>query len=118
MGQNQASFVDMQCKESNLCMKRSSHKLAIQKVRIATCVDTINISTPQAVTYMGRLLGLSLLVGVRKKFPTVSSGTTYHLSVADTVNVVDVRAEKNSGDGLYLRFDYHTKLCAWSNPVQ
>ena len=30
------------------------------------------------------------------------------MSVADTVNVVDIRAEKNSGDGLYLRFDYHT----------
>ena len=72
VGQNQASFVDMQCKESNLCRKRSSHKLAIQKVRIATRMDTINISTPQGVTYMVRLLGLYLLVRVRKKFPKVS----------------------------------------------
>ena len=106
VGESRESYIEMRQSEKNYCFKRSKHDLSMRKVRLRTKVETISIESSGGVTFIGRLLGSSSLVGVRKKFPRINEGNAASLSSGDTVNVLDFRPDVLAKDSLLLRYDY------------
>ena len=73
-----------------VCTKRSSYDLTQQKVRITTVLDIAEVSTQESLTSLSCLLGKSIGIGVRKKFPKLGA-ETLSMGIGDNVNLLAPR---------------------------
>lgn len=88
--------------QTKVCQNRSSFDLQQEKVRVQTVLDVVHINTLEGLWALCGLLGSSLGVGVRKRFPRMKESTKCCV-FGDQVNVLDIRNNKN--DKVTFRYD-------------
>ena len=106
VGENVSSHISMKQKKNKRCRKRSNPYLIMQKIRIDTHIDAINVNTLVGLNYLCNLIGSSFGIGLRGKCPPIQFQTSRHVQGGKSIDVVDVCGVTNRNDSLLLRFDY------------